>query len=390
MIPDVADVLPDDAVPQGDTSQPCDDVRPSVDPLQSHCRSPIGVAVACLVVTSILWGFSFPCTKTVNLQVDHYFGVHADASSWSLRLASASWLMFWRFGLALLVFGVLFRRVVARATWAEWRAGTLIGLCFSSGLILQIIGMATLSASRSGFLTSLVAVFTPLITAVAIRTWPRPQVAIGVVVALLGVATLTGLFTAGSESADVPGGGQQPLWSWGDTLTTLGAVLFASQICLVDFYGRRLHAAALTPGMFASTALTGLALFLATVTLVPERPQAGPAAGHIWLSLSAQPGFWLPVLALCLLSTVLAFHLMNSYQHHVTASQAGVIYTLEPVFAATAAMSLPGGLSWITGLSYPNEQLVIAMLVGGGLIVTANLISLWPNQSSFLTLRLRK
>lgn len=365
------DVLNVVGVPGSPSSQS----RPNGDlALPPRPRRSVGFAVGCLVVTTVFWGMSFPFTKTLNLQVDQFFGVHADASSWALRLSSAGWLMFCRFALALVIFSMLFRRLVAGATRAEWIAGSMIGISFSAGLILQIVGMASISASRSGFLTSLVAVFTPLITAIALRLWPRPQVILGVGVALLGVAVLTGLL--GPSSAMPSSGSPQPSvggsWTWGDSLTTWGAVLFAIQICLVDHYGRRLNAAALTPGMLASTAACGLVLFLATAWWMPEQGPGG------WLMLTAQTGFWLPVLALSLLSTVLAFHLMNSYQHYVTAPQAGVIYTMEPVFASLSAMVLPGWLSQLTGLDYANEQLVAAMVIGGGLIIAANLISLWP------------
>lgn len=328
-------------------------------------------AVLLLVLVNILWGLSFPITKTINLQVDEHFEITAAASSSALRLTAAAWLILLRFTSAFLIFAIVFPTILRRAKAAEWWAGVQIGAFFYVGLILQIIALATIPASRSGFLTSLVAVFTPLLTAILLRVRPRLPVIVGVFVALLGVAVLTGL-VAGSESGFSLATDAWQAWTPGDTLTTLGAVFFAGQIMLVDYHGKRLDAAALTPGMFVSTAIFALITFTVVNPFVTETSPSG------WLALSIRPQFWLLILALSVFSSVLAFNLMNSYQHYVSASQAGVIYTLEPVFASMAAMILPGILSAAIGVDYANERLVRPMFIGGGLIVIANLISLWP------------
>lgn len=328
-------------------------------------------AVSLLVFVNILWGLSFPITKTINLQVDRHFDIIAENSSSALRLSAAAWLILFRFTSAFLIFAVVFPKIVRRAKFAEWWAGTQIGAFFYIGLILQIIALATIPASRSGFLTSLVAVFTPVLTAILLRVRPRMPVILGVVVALFGVAVLTGL-VVGSESGFSFAADAWQAWTPGDTLTTLGAIFFAGQIMLVDYHGKRLDAAALTPGMFVSTALFALITFAVVNPFVTETSSSG------WLALSIRPQFWLLILTLSVLSSVVAFNLMNTYQHYVSASQAGIIYTLEPVFASMAAMVLPGLLSAAVGVEYANEHLVLPMFIGGGLIIVANLISLWP------------
>jgi drug/metabolite transporter (DMT)-like permease len=334
-------------------------------------RRTVLTAVALLVVVNVLWGISFPLTKTINLEVDQHFGVSSDDSSMALRLAAAAWLIMTRFVTALVIFSFSFRHIVRRAGVAEWLAGTRIGILFFIGLIFQIIGMATIPASRSGFLTSLVAVFTPLLTAILLCVRPRLSVICGVGVALLGVSVLTGLIVwTGHSFGFAPDAWQA--WTFGDTLTTIGAVFFAGQIMLVDHYGKRLDGAALTPGMFASTAIFAAVTFMAVNPLAPEALSAS------WLTLALEPKYWSLIIILSVFSSVLAFNLMNTYQHYISASQAGVIYTLEPVFASAAAMILPGLISLSFGIEYANERIVMPMLLGGGLIIIANLISLWP------------
>lgn len=329
-------------------------------------------AIAILTFVNVLWGLSFPMTKTINLQVDANFGVEAEHSSTPLRVAAASWLIGCRFLIALGIFAIFFRSVIRRAGRAEWLAGTWIGVFFVVGLILQVMALATIPASRSGFLTSLVAVYTPLISALLFRIKPPIGVALGVVVALLGVAVLTGLVIVGPGGAAIAEDALTA-WTFGDTLTTLGAIFFAGQVILVDRFGRRLDAAALTPGMFASTAIFAFIAFAIARPMIPETPLVG------WVELSCRSGFWVPVLALSIFCSVLAFNWMNSYQHYVSASQAGIIYTFEPVCASAAAMIMPGLLSRAFGVDYPNETLVLPMLLGGALIILANLLSLCPD-----------
>ncbi len=323
------------------------------------------------MLVNVLWGISFPLTKAINLEVDEHFGILAADASTALRLSAAAWLILFRFCSAFLIFAIFFRGILVRATAAEWIAGSQIGVFFFIGLILQIIAMATIPASRSGFLTSLVAVFTPLLTAILLSTRPPWSVALGVVIALLGVSVLTGLVVFDGGAITLASD-SRTAWTSGDSLTTVAAVFFAGQILLVDYHGRRLDAAAMTPGMFAATAFLALVTFSIARLTVPETSSGG------WFSLAMQPRFWTLILALSLLSSVLAFNWMNTYQHYVSASQAGIIYTLEPVFASAAAMILPAWLSTWFLIDYANERLVWPMLIGGALIIVANLVSLWP------------
>ena len=335
-----------------------------------------GRAIVMLVLVNVFWGLSFPVTKTINLEVDDRFMVAAADSSTALRLAAASWLTFCRFSLAALMFAVLFHRELRRSGPAEWKAGAWIGSFFFVGLMLQIIALATISASRGGFLTSLVAVYTPLITALLLFRLPARRIVAGVLVAMLGVAILTELVELGPGLRIASGAAGR--WTAGDTLTTLAALFFTGQIMLVDHFGRRLDAAAMTPGMFVSAAALALVTFLVVRPLVPEHAATG------WIQMTLQPRFYLLVACLSMLSTVLSLHWMNTYQHHVTASQAGIIYTLEPVFASLAAMFLPGMLTVLVGVQYQNERVVLPLVLGGGLIVSANLISLYPRRKGKL------
>jgi drug/metabolite transporter (DMT)-like permease len=65
---------------------------------------------------------------------------------------------------------------------------------------------------------------------------------------------------------------------------------------------------------------------------------------------------------------------MNHWQPRVSAVEAGMIYTTEPVFTAFYALFLPVWISRIAGMDYANESLTGSLLVGGMLIVAANML----------------
>ena len=65
---------------------------------------------------------------------------------------------------------------------------------------------------------------------------------------------------------------------------------------------------------------------------------------------------------------------MNVWQRHVTATEAGLIYCSEPVFASLLALFLPAIFSAWANIHYANENLTLRLLVGGGLITAANIL----------------
>jgi drug/metabolite transporter (DMT)-like permease len=77
---------------------------------------------------------------------------------------------------------------------------------------------------------------------------------------------------------------------------------------------------------------------------------------------------------LALFCTIGAYSLMNHWQPRITATEAGLIYCIEPIFGSVFALFLPGLFSILAGIAYPNELLTPTLLIGGGLITIANVI----------------
>jgi hypothetical protein len=65
---------------------------------------------------------------------------------------------------------------------------------------------------------------------------------------------------------------------------------------------------------------------------------------------------------------------MNLWQPKITATEAGLIYCVEPIFGSTMALFFPAVFSVWAGVNYPNETATWTLLVGGGLITLANVV----------------
>jgi len=341
------------------------------------------IAVWALVGVNALWGLSFPIMRSLHLQMEQFFGLSNNSVPSSLSVAFSSGMIGMRFLAAFLLLFLVCPNLVRSASKAEWRAGVLVGLLFYVGLVLQVMGLATIPASRSGFLTSLTTVFTPLISAVLFRKAISINVLVGVAIALLGVSILTGLIVFDSGGISIASDATSK-WTLGDTLTTLGAVLFTGQLLLVDYYGKRINTTAITPGMFLIVTVAALLTFAALHST--SLASVSSHSGHAWSSWRAlffSPVFVTVILFLALFCSVLAFLGMNKYQPHITAVQASVIYSSEPVFASLWALFLPEMLGVLEfKMGYPNEIVSLPLLIGGACVLLANVVALWPRNQN--------
>ena len=75
--------------------------------------------------------------------------------------------------------------------------------------------------------------------------------------------------------------------------------------------------------------------------------------------------------------TLVACTLMNYWQRHVSSTHASLIYCSEPLFTSVFALFVPAFISRVSGIDYPNECLSNRLILGGGLIMGANLLVFW-------------
>lgn len=304
-----------------------------------------GHAVRMLTTATIFWGLSFPVMKSIGMLQQ---GLLPHASSWF----NASVTVIARFAISALIIGAVSARTLPRLTRLEIWQGAGLGFFGGIGLIFQMDGLNYTAASTSAFLTQLYCAIIPIITAVREKHPPSLRVIACTILMLAGVAILTQI-----DPRDLRLGR-------GEIETMIGSLIFTGQILWLErpvFLKNNVNHFSLV--MFVVTAFIAAPCALATM----QRPADLANA-------FASPGVVVLVIVLVLFCTMTAYMMMNRWQPHVTATEAGLLYGIEPVFASLFALVLPAIISRAAHIQYVNETLTRHLFVGGAIIVLANVL----------------
>lgn len=314
---------------------------PGPSPLSTQRSARLGAFFG-LVCTCALWGLSFPTMKALGL---HLSALAPGGSTWFFAATT----LVMRFGSSAFLLAVL---AWQRPSSSEWRQGLWLALFSGTGMLFQMDAVNFTSASTAAFLTQGYVVVLPLVAAIAARALPGPKIVVCVLAIACGLAVLSGFEWTRMRLGR------------GETETLLASLCFSFQILCLD---RERYRANRTR-VVSIVMFTGLALLLVPVALFTAR-----RAADFGLLIST-PSAAILVFLLSVPCTAVAFSLMNHYQPEVSASEAGIIYGAEPLFASLFSLFLPELLAQLTGVAYGNERLTQRLLVGGGLVVIANVL----------------
>lgn len=244
-----------------------------------------------LVLTSALWGTSFPVIKILM------YSVHEYTYTWLRSLAAS---------LTLLPY-VVYTAYRSRVDPCVVKGGFLAGTAYALGLWLQGWGTRYTTASSSAFITGLNVVFVHLYTGVFLGKYSL-RLALSLVSAVTGLY----LFTKPSTGFNV-----------GDFLVLLSAFMWALQVIVVDKYSARSN-----PLIFTYFEMIPAAAFI-----VPDyyRGIVVPSARDLLL-----------IAYLGVVCSVAAFTLQVYGQKYIEPSHASIIYLFEPVFASLFAYMVLG------------------------------------------------
>lgn len=227
-------------------------------------------------------------------------------------------------------------------TPGEARHGVAAGLCLLVGYVLQTVGLQYTSSSTSAFITYLLVVIVPVMSAVLTRRAPPWSVAAGVALSMAGLLLLSG----GPER-----------FGKGEVLTLGCAFCFALHIMVLGRTSDRHDAIRLTVWQVFT---------VGAACLVP-----GFGLGGYRFAASA----WLAAAFCGVAATAMALCFMVWAQRVVTEARAALILLMEPVFAAV--------LGYLTG-----ERLGLAGAAGAALILAGVLVTeLLPHARGRLEVR---
>ncbi len=241
--------------------------------------------------------------------------------------------LFLRFFLATLLFVVIFFRKLSGLTLSTLARGAFLGVLLCFGYAFQTFGLQYTSASKSGFITGLLVIFTPIFQWGIERRSPKLGNIIGVVIVTTGL-----WFLIAPEGSEL---------NIGDGLTFLCAMVFALYIVFLDLYGKGHNVIHLTFLQLAVTTLLSLVAALGTEEI----------------AITPSPRFLVGLAYTGVLATVVTTYLQTRYQKDTTPTRAAVIFTLEPVFAAAVAFLVL------------NEMIGLLGVLGGALIFSGLLVS---------------
>jgi len=258
---------------------------------------------AILVLVSFLWGSSFVVIK----------GIIADIPAAPINLA--------RFAIAALVF-TPFIRLNPRM----WRSALELSALLFIGFATQTIGLKYTTVNRSAFIVAMNVIFVPILGAIFGKRI-RPIVWAAAITALAGCGLLCG------------DGGKPNI---GDLWSLATAIVWAAYIFRLETIAPEFPALPLT-----------MAQFIPITLLCALWTAATPA--HI----SAY--HWPSLIYIGVAATAVTTWLQATAQRVVPAPQAAVIFTLEPVFAATLGYLILGETLTLRGLS--GAALIIAAAI---------------------------
>jgi len=269
------------------------------------------IAEGALLLIAAIWGTTFPLLRITLQRLSPYDVIAL------------------RFTIAAIVLAVIYPRRLSRMGPAAVWDGVRTGLFMVAGYLTQAIGLTTISTPRSAFLTGTAVVGVPLVSFLVLRLGVGLGEAAGVGLAFLGLA----FFYADAGLT----------LRAGDLWTLAGAAAFAAQVVYTNIAARR-------SDPFAVSAL-----------------QAVVAAAVGWIFVGVHGGLSVPIrsvpwgtmLYLAAVATAFILVLQTWALGKTKPVRAGVIYSMEPVFASIFAMAFFG-----EGMSAREAAGSVAILAG--------------------------
>ena len=241
-------------------------------------------------------------------------------------------LMALRFLLAFVLSAAVFWRRIKASNWITVKyAAILAGILFTV-FAFMTFGVKYTTASNAGFLTCLASVFIPIFAFLFLKQRPERKVLFSIGLAFFGVALLSL--------------NDKFQFNIGDFLSICCSVAFAVHILVMGTYTRRVDSVTLGVLQLGFAGVYSLgAAFLFETPGLPQNSQS-----------------WIIVLTLSVFCTAVAFIVQSVAQKYTSPSHTGLIFTMEPAFAAFFAFAFLG------------EILAFRGYVGGLLMIISILI----------------
>ncbi|MFJ7954233.1 DMT family transporter [Lysinibacillus sp. NPDC096418] len=274
-----------------------------------------GKANSLMVIVTMFWGLSYTF-MVMGLETLEVYNVVA------LRCLIA-------FFVAGLIFYKRMIKVNVKTLGYAAIQGFLLFLLFS----LSLFGLETTSASNAGFILSLTVVLVPIMSSSIEKKLPSRAVRLAIICTMIGIAILT---VQGSFE-----------FRQGDILMAIAALGYSIYLVLNSTFTRSVES--ISYGVYQ---LGFAGLYALVFTILFETP-----------TLPNTTMSWLAILGLGLVCSAFCFIGQTVAQQYTSPTHTGLIFSLEPIFAAMFAIMFLG------------EGITTKLILGGGFILIGNLVA---------------
>ena len=290
---------------------------------------------ASMLMVTLLWGATFVIVKE------------------SINDISTMLFIAIRFTIAGIFIIPIFLKVRKEFTKEAIIAGAIIGLLLFGGFATQTVGLKFTSATKSGFLTGSAVVLVPFLQFIIEKRKPTTGAIIGVVLVFIGILFLSSdsnsLFSIFNEFSEN--------FTVGDFLTLICAIFFALYIIYLDVFTKRHNSWLMIIMQIWVTAILAFAFsFL------------GSFSGIEQIKFEFTDYLLFGLIYTSIFATLITTVLQTRYQKLITPTKAGIIFSLEPVFAAIFAFFLLN--EKITNLGYIGAVIIFAGIIAAELFDT--------------------
>ena len=290
---------------------------------------------AALLFNTLIWGGTFALIKNALIDI------------------SPMLFLGFRFSIAALIFLPFVHKYLKQTNRKTLIAGSILGLFYFSGFAAQTFGLNLTTATKSGFITGTFVIFIPILQLIIEKRKPKWFNVIGVILVLIGLVLLS------SNQENALSFFQQigSDFNLGDLLTLICALLFAFQVVYVDVFTKKYD---YLPMVFVQLLITGLGGFLFSFSF--------SAAGLENLKFTFNNNVIISLIYTSIFASIIATVIQLKFQKSVSPTKAGIIYSIEPIFAAVFAY-------FLLSEKISNFGLIGCILIFIGLIVSESFSS---------------
>ena len=238
-----------------------------------------------------------------------------------------------RFITGFLVLGAIYFKRLRGVNKKTLQYSVLVGLSLVVVYAGATYGVMYTSVSNAGFIGAMTVLFTPLFEFILYRKKPGKKFSFALLLCLIGIAMLTLNETLKT--------------ALGDIICLLVPTFYAVDLMLTE---KAVADPEVDPLALGVCDLAVVGVVMLVLSLLVETP-----------ALPQSPKVWVSALFLGIFCSGVCLVLQSVYQKDTTATRAGLIFTLEPVFSAIFAFFLLGERLGVKG--YIGAALMLMSLV---------------------------